>query len=281
MDNQRTQESTPASLPEGCCKFSKTESKKIRDDISRQDFTWIPVYEAIAPKLLDYRNNRRELVEGLYKQASLHEHTMLRQNLSNYEEQLADKTTLPMSDICPFSVLATFTLETQDKKKMPVAEAVCEFLDVDVSLPSSFPGVPTLLPRFPHFYERNKSDRGEGDIDALWDVFAASAAYAKEETDRTRSDFTKAYDRATWVKKTRWNLTIGLFWSNPTRFLTLDKNSVEYIEGTLGISIPRAEHKDVATSQGYLDTMRKLQTCFQDPECPFKSFPELSRAARI
>ena len=151
MDNQRTQESTPASLPEGCCKFSKTESKKIRDDISRQDFTWIPVYEAIAPKLLDYRNNRRELVEGLYKQASLHEHTMLRQNLSNYEEQLADKTTLPMSDICPFSVLATFTLETQDKKKMPVAEAVCEFLDVDGKPAIKFSRCSNLVAKIPPF----------------------------------------------------------------------------------------------------------------------------------
>ena len=281
MNNRHTPEPTSASLPEGCCKFSKKEYEDIRNDFKGHDFTWIPLYEAIAPKLLCYKNDRRALVEGLYKQASLHEESLLSHNLARYEEQLADKTTIPMTDICPFSVLATFTLETLDENKKPVARAVRDFFGVTVSLPSSFPGVPTLLPRFPHFYERNKSDRGEGDIDTLWNVFEASAAYAKEETDATRSDFAKAYDEATWVKKTRRNLTIGLFWSNPTRFLTLDKNSVEYIEGTLGISIPRAKHKDVAHSQGYLDTMRKLQICFQDPDCPFKSFPELSRAARM
>ena len=290
MSNQDTSEPAPVILPEGCCKFSKRDSGRIRYDLSRIDFTWVPVYQAIARELLGYENDRKTLVDKLYKQAEIYKKTKLGNNLSFYEEKLDKKskqTDGPMTDICPFSVLATFTLETLDKNKLPVAEAVCDLFDVklgppsNLSLPSELLGIPTLSPRFPRFYKRNERDRRPGDIDELWDVFVASAAYANEDTEGTRRDFTKAYDAAILVKHTKWNLTMGLYWSNPERFPTMERHSVKFTERILGISIPRARHKDVATAQGYLDTRSKLLTCFQDPECPFKSFPEFSRTVRV
>ena len=279
MKSQLFPKSTFAQLPEGCCEFSKHDIERIRCYLKKSELSkWIPIYEAIAPELLKYRNKRKALVDGLYDVASSHGDSLLETNLSYYEEKRENGTTTRMTDICPFSVLATFSLETKTRDRWPVARALGDLFNVKVSEPKCFHGVPTLPHRNPRFYKRKEIERREGDIDVLWNVFAASAAYADKKTDDTCEDFIKAFNAARAVKQTKWNLTIGLYWSNPTRFLTLDRNSREYIRAKEHLNIPI--YKRLCFGGEYVVLMDRLQTCFAKSECPFNNFPELSRTAR-
>ena len=70
MNNRSTPKPTSASLPQGCCEFSKQDFDRIRADLDKpRAFEWIVVYEAIAPKLLEFQNDRKRLVDWLYQQA--------------------------------------------------------------------------------------------------------------------------------------------------------------------------------------------------------------------
>ena len=278
MNNRRTQNPTSASLPEGCCEFSKPDFVRIRAYLDEpRAFDWIVVYEAIAPKLLEFQNDRKRLVDWLYREASKPKFSGFDKNLSFYEEMRDDGTTIPMTDICPFSVMATFTLETIGSNRWPAAMALCELFNVQVRWPTSFIGLPTLMHINPRFYMRNADDRNEGDIDALWKVFVASAAYATDGSDKTRDDFIKAFDEATKVKQTHWNLTLGLYWSNPKCFPTLDKNSRVYIIDHLHIPL----EERLCNGEEYVALSDTLQACFANSDCPFNDFQELARTARV
>ena len=197
--------------------------------------------------------------------------------LSYYTNMLDDGTVEPMTDICPFTVFATFTLGADTDKRASIAMALCEFLGIKVERPTDFNGVPALVYQNPRFYAHKVSKRGDGDIEALWKVFSASDAYAKEKSDETRKDFVNAFDAAMRVWGTKWNLAMGLFWSNSTCFLTLDTPSRDYIEKFLNLRL----RTDGCTGEEYLELMDKLQTYFQDSKCPFNNFRELSRTARF
>ena len=278
MNSKLFPKSTFAQLPENCCTFSKPEFDYIRNDFEEgRIFDWLPIYEAIPPKLLKYRNNRKELVERLYDIATKHDDSLLKHNLSYYEEMRADGSTKRMTDICPFSVLATFSLDTSTEDRWPVVRALGDLFEVEVSEPSCFHGVPALPFRNPRFYKRQPYERGKNDIDVLWRVFETSAEYAKDMTDdNARDAFIHAFNAARDVKQTKWNLTIGLFWSNPHRFLTLDIHSRAYIRDPLGITF----FERLCTGGEYVVLMDRLKTCNAMSESPFNNYIELSRTAR-
>ena len=278
MSYRRKRKSTPAPFPAGCCEFSKQDFERIRTDLdTRQLFDWVSVYEAIAPELLEYKNDRKALLDKLYKVASDPKISVFQRNLSRYEERRGDNTTRRMTDICPFSVLATFSMETPTINRWPSATALCDIFEAKIDWPKKgFHGVPNVHHANASFYMRNVSERGKGDIDALWNVFVASAEYAENESDKTRDDFIEAFNLARKVKQTQWKLTLGLYWSNPKHFPTLDRYSREYIRNHL--NIPFSER--FCYGGEYVVLMNRLRLCFKKGDCPINSFFELARTAR-
>ena len=256
---------------EGGYVFPKNEFDGIRADLDEQEFDWVPLYDAVAARLKHFRDDRTPLVNAISKMPSMNK------ALSYYDNLLDDGTREPMTDICPFTVFATFTLDVDTEKRLPLVMALCEFLRIKVGWPTDFNGVPAVQHRNPHFYAHEVSKRGDGDIEALWEVFSKSDAYAKKKSDETRNDFISAFDTARRVWGTRWNLTTGLFWSNSTCFLTLDAPSRDYIKKFLNLRLKTQG----CTAEEYLELTDKLQAYFQDSKCPFNNFRELSRTARF
>ena len=231
--------------------------------------------------MLDYRTNRKDLIEGLS------EFETMKGQLEYYKDKPEQKTDAPLKDICPFSVMATFNLEPArgkpDKvtaKRLKVLRELCEFLGIEDDLEFDFRGVPALPYRNPRFFE-DTGERRDDDIDALWNVFTAAADFVDSQSPEDKMNFATTFDKAIMVKSTAWNLSIGLYWSNPKGFLTLDKNSCKYIKGKLSLPLPRIYLKRVRMSEGYLDLMQMLKIRFDGSDYPFDSFPELSYVARM
>ena len=237
-----------------------------------QRFRWTRLYQAIADKLLDYRSDRGSLIEGM------HDIAARVGPMSVLRDRFTDGSTRPLADICPFTTMATFNRGMTDANRQAVAGEIADFLGVETPVPSSFPGIPVVNNQRTWFFAYSK-DRGEDDIDALWNVFAAALRFAHADTSETRAELTEAYDQALEVWGVAWNLSMGLYWARPWSFVPLDGVSRNYISNRLGLTIPTKSQTKPGDAASYLQLLDDLKIRLDDESYPVHSFPELSLAA--
>ena len=226
-------------------------------------------YQAVADKLLDYRDNRTPLIEGIHNLALTVPNLSYLQN-----DKFADGTTAPLKDICPFTTIGTFNRGTTDDNRRTVAAALAELLRVDVPVPESFAGIPVLDNRNSWFFG-SAGDRGDGDIDALWSCLDAATRLADSNLPENRAEFAQAYHAAARVRGVSRKLSIGLFWVRPWSFVSLDSRSRKYIANRLALTIPEKP----SDSAGYLELLDSLNVRFGQDDAPVDSFPKLSLEA--
>lgn len=237
-------------------------------------FGWTKFYEAIADKLLTYRNNRAALVDGLKDISARVE------GIGHLQDQYADDTKGFVKDICPFTTMGLFNRGLTDANRKIIATELGKFLGVEESAPNTFDGVPLLNLQNSWFFPFEKS-RDPDHIDALWDVFAAAIKFADSDDDEARDQFAKAFDKANGRLFVAWNLTFGLYWIRPWSFLSLDHNSQVYVSKKLGVSIGLHGPKKRCNSADYLAVMDALEPRFQEASYPVHSYPELSLEAWV
>ncbi|AKJ63949.1 McrB family protein [Kiritimatiella glycovorans] len=240
--------------------------------VDKKRFLWTRFYEAIADKLLLYRDKRDELIKGIHSIASKVE------GLSNLQDQFQDGSTGPLKDICPFTAMGIFNRGITDVNRKNIATELATFLGVEEVVPDSFEGIPILNNQNSWFFgfdNKRKSD----DIDALWEIFARAITFSDSDDSDVRAGFISAYDSATERFGVGWNLTMGLYWIRPWNFPTLDGQSQRYISKILNIIIGLNGPIGRCNTNDYLAVLDTLKTRFQEEAYPVHSFPELSLAA--
>ena len=237
------------------------------DRPEEQRFLWTRFYEAVAERLLGYQNDRSPLIEGIHEIAS-------RVELLSYlqDRDSPDGDPYPLKDICPFTAMGIFNRYVTDSNRRKIAAELARLLGVDVEVPGSFEGVPKVNNQNSWFF-RYSYRREDGDVDALWDMFAAAGRFAGSDRPEHREAFIRAYETASNISGVRWNLSIGLYWTHPWDFPTLDGPSRNYIKERLGVDLPDN------SAESYVTLIDDLNDRFSDESCPVHSFPELSLAA--
>lgn len=235
---------------------------------AQTDFTWTPFYEAFATRLLDFREDREGLVSRVIPAARREAGLGLLLN-----DQFADGSTGPMVDIDPFTLMATFNRGMTDDNRRAVASALGESLGVAEQVPGDFDGVPVVNNQNSWFV-RYAKNRQPGDIDALWDVFAAGLALADDDSPEARAVFVRAYDAAQQVSGVKWNLTQGLYWARPQAFATFDGRSRPYIAERFRLQVGNS-------GQSYLDARDRLKEAMDPAKTSLTSFRRLSYAAWV
>lgn len=238
----------------------------------KKRFLWTEFYEAIAEKLLNFRDDRRPLIEGI------HEIAKRVNGLTYLQDKFADGTVGPLKDICPFTAMGTFNRSMTDANRKAIAAELAKLLGVDAQVPESFEGIPVLNNQRSWFFSYAEK-RGAGDIDALWRVFAAAAQVVGSDLPEPRAELAQAYDAATEVWGVAWNLSTGLYWAHPWDFPTLDSQSRHYIAKRLSVHIPTSGQQGPCDSAGYLKLLDDLKARFSEDTYPVHSFPELSLAS--
>ena len=238
-----------------------------------QRFCWTRLYQAIADKLLDYRNDRGPLIE------CIHDIATRAVRMSILQDRFSDGSTGPLADICPFTTMATFNRNMTVTNRRTVAGKLADFLGVQISAPAAFPGIPTVNNQKTWFFGYSK-DRDSGDIDALWNVFAVALQFTDADTRGNRAALIEAYDSALDVNGVRWNLSMALYWARPWDFVPLDKLSRNYISNELGMHVPTTGRTKPGDGESYLRFLDELKIRLDDSNFPVHSFPELSLAAR-
>jgi 5-methylcytosine-specific restriction protein B len=238
----------------------------------KQRFKWTTFYEAIADKLLPFRNNRAALVDGI-RQISLRV-----EGLGHLaEDRYVDGSTGFVRDICPFTTMGMFNRGIKDSNRKVIAAELAKFLGVDEPVPETFEGIP-ILNNLKSWYFPFEADRTADHIDSLWDVFVAAIKFAdsNDPNDDARADFAKAFDDANGRPVVAWNLTMGLYWIRPWSFPSLDNNSQVYLSKKLQVPIGLHGPKKRCNSTDYLAVMDALEPRFQEASYPVHSYPELS-----
>lgn len=240
--------------------------------IDKRHFNWTRFYEAVADKLLTYRNKRDELISGIHAIASKVD------GLSNLQDQFGDGSSGPLKDICPFTAMGIFNRGITDANRKDIASKLAKLLDVSEPVPDSYEGIPILNNQKSWFFGFDKK-RQPDDIDTLWEVFARAIACADSDDANARSAFAVAYDNAIQRYGVGWNLTMGLYWIRPWNYPTLDSQSQRYISKKLNIQIGMSGPKGRCNSRDYLVVLDTLEARFLEDAYPVHSFPELSLAA--
>jgi len=219
--------------------------------------SWIPIYREIAEKLVEYKNNRKPLIEILKE---LKSNGYLTISLSDEEKP---KVKILLKDIDPFTFFSNFNLGKNENRKKFIAH-LKDIWELNSNLPNDFDGIPVVNPTKSWFFVY-KYDRSEEDIDDLWQIFEQGLKgeeYLDEELFNTCLNH----------KGISYNLSIGLFWINPNEFMSLDFNSREYLSVQLSMLKSALNLKKIKWA-GYKTVLKKIK------ESTDKSFPEISREA--
>ena len=239
----------------------------------KERFQWTRFYEALADKLLTFRERRSELIAGIHAIAEKIDCMAILND--QYEEGVPGGL---LKDICPFTTIGIFNRGITDTNRKIIAKELAGLLGVSESIPDTFEGIPILNNQRTWFFAYSYK-RQPDDIDLLWEVFAQAIRFAESDDADARSAFVTAYDDATQRWGVGWNLTMGLYWIRPWNFPTLDGQSQSYISKKLNIQIGMNGAKGRCSANDYLKLLETLETRFQEDAYPVHSFPELSLVA--
>ena len=248
--------------------------KQFGDTTEDQRFFWTTFYSTAAAKLLDYQSDRRRLIEGIHNMGARYP-----TKFQYLQDRYPEGGTGPLRDICPFTVMGTFNRSLKADNRRHVASGIAGLIGVEHDAPHSFEGIPVLNNMNSWFFGYG-NDRGVDDIDKLWRLFTAAATLVKDNQSGQREAFISAYDAAVEVKYASWNLSMGLFWSHPWEFPTLDAKSRNFLAESLQMPIPTIGPFRPCDGTTYLKLVDDLKAHFGTDSCPVHSFPELSLAAQ-
>jgi 5-methylcytosine-specific restriction protein B len=222
-------------------------------------FDWIPFYEELASKLLNWKNRQGELIQFLGE--------MRNKNLpvAPLNDQNADGNTFLLTEIDPFTFFATFNRSITDQNRKKIIGLIKEKFKVDAELPSAFEGIPLANNLTTWFFAYSHIRRPD-DITHLWTVFEE----ALKESPVSSVAFSDAFNNALTVQQTSWNLTMGLFWIRPKIFLNLDGTMRNYLTTQFQITVPNA---NAFSASVYFNIIEQLKAHTDT------SFPELSHLA--
>ena len=227
---------------------------------------WTRFYEAMADTLLQFRHDRRYLVEAIAEIAHRQRRLPLGSAITGRFG--------PPRDICPFTVMGMFNRSLADDNRTAIATALAQILDMREQVPNLSEyddGIPLLDNRRGSFFPWDSPQEGDH-IDPLWQVFADAIVLANGGDPY---EFVQSYDIAQSHRFVSYNLTMGLYWARPRQYPPLDSKCRGYITDHLQIPLPRR----VPSGIEYLELRERLEACFRHDECPVHSFPQMSWAA--
>ncbi|WP_031553615.1 AAA family ATPase [Oribacterium sp. FC2011] len=235
-------------------------------------FDWVDFYKELSGKLLQYKDNREALIKNVRK---IYELTGI--NLPTLEKDNQ------IIDIDPFTFFGLFNKKLTDTNRLSILKAIAELFDVKAPVPTAFDSIPVLNPQNATFYYFIP-DRGDDDIQDLWELFDSALAYAKDPSPETIAKVSKYFDLCI-NKKGNGNskITMGLYWIAPNALLNLDQRNSWYIYESGKIpedivkTLPEIEAK--IPSDKYFDIVEKLRAYLQSDNSQLKDFKELSYAA--
>ena len=242
---------------------------------AKNQFDWISFYEEFADKLLAYKDNRQELIEKIkqvYEVTGIKLPTLERNENGDNE----------IVDIDPFTTFGLFNKGITNANRVKIITAIKDLFEVSSPVPTYFDGIPVLNNQTATFYWFG-SGRGEHDIDNLWDVFDYAIALSRSDSPELREKFSDSFNASLSQKGVKWNLSMGLYWIRPNRFLNLDSRNRWFIINN--DSLPESvvakvrNLKSMPEAEAYLAICDECLSYIHSDKSPYDSLSALSFSA--
>lgn len=231
-------------------------------------FNWSNFYEEFATILLEYKNDRKNLIS----------------KLQNVYEEIGMK--LPkiesngeILDIDPFTIFGLFNKGITDDNRKHILGEIAKQFNLKNKVPFSFEGIPlvnNLRSTFFNFAE----ERGENDINNLWEVFESAIRYADNPTQGNKLKIESTYNNVIKQKGIQWNITMGLYWIRPNTYINLDSKNREFIikQKILPQQFIKEvnQFKNVPNGEQYIQLCDLLLEKIKDGQYGYRDFKELS-----
>ena len=231
-------------------------------------FIWNEIYEEFATKLLEYKNDRKNLISKL--QNVYEEIDMKLSKMESNGEIL---------DIDPFTIFGLFNKGITDDNRKRILGEIAKQFNLKNKVPFSFEGIPlvnNLRSTFFNFAE----ERGENDINNLWEVFESAIRYADNPTQGNKLKIESTYNNVIKQKGIQWNITMGLYWIRPNTYINLDSKNREFIikQKILPEQFIKEvnQFKNVPNGEQYIQLCDLLLEKIKDGRYGYRNFKELS-----
>lgn len=219
-------------------------------------FTWIPYYKEFAQRLTQFQKDRKRLLNLIYDNRD--------ELLAKYLHDQGGEGDL-LEDIDPFTVFGLFNRGIKHENRINSAKLFKNILDIKVDIPKDFEGIPVLNNQKSHFFGF-RSYRGKNDIQNLWNLFI------KVVNDE---NFEEEYNTVIKQFIIKVNITMGLFWIRPEKFLAFDRTNRQYLKEQYGIKLPN-KAPEYSEYMKILDSINKKMASGEIKE---NTFYELSANA--
>ena len=236
-------------------------------------FQWTNFYMELASALLEYKNNRSELIGKLkiiFSDAGM-----------NFP--FKEKGKEIYEDICPFTIFGSFNKGITNANRISLLEQFAKQFSIKSAVPTEFDGIPVVMNLSAWFFAY-KDNRGEHDIDNLWNLLEKAIAYSDEASAENKNAFIAAYDTVTKQRMIKWNITMGLYWVRPYTFINLDSTNRAFITDIDNMphyftTIFSDINKGLPDGTSYLFMCEQAKNALNQKEYEYHSFPELSYCA--
>ena len=237
-------------------------------------FDWIYFYSEFATKLLEFKNNRAELIADIQSVYSA-----INMKLPKLEREDS------IIDIDPFTVFGLFNKGITNANRIAILESFATVFNIKSKVPNNFDGIP-VLNNLKATYYGFKDDRQAADIDNLWGLYESAINLAEKDDEANREIFTKWYDTVHDQLGIRWNITMGLYWIRPYEFINLDSINRRFIVDPDNMPVDfvnsvKKKLNKVPYAAEYLAIKDACLRALKDGNYEYKNYPELSYRAWI
>ena len=238
---------------------------------SINNYAWVEFYSELATKLLEYTNDRQTLIVKLQNV-----YTTIDMKLPKLEKDNI------LRDIDPFTIFGLFNKGITKENRIKIIKGIANEFSILAEVPERFDGIPVLNNQKATFYYFI-GDREEQDIDNLWNLFEAAQKYADDPSVENKATFIKYYDTCLQQKGIRWNITMGLYWIRPYKFINLDSINREFILNSENMPnrfiVSLEGLKQVPSGEKYLKICESCDSILESGNYQYNNFPELSYLA--
>lgn len=241
-------------------------------------FGWTIFFQSLADQLRKFKSarERRTLVGKLEDLANRRPH------LDYIFDPAPDGGRQFVADIDPFTVIGMLNRNLGLENRRALAADLAELVGLDMEIPASFDGVPMISQMRSKFFFRSDNGGKPEHIQALWDIFIAALDWSESEDDSVRTQhLADLYTQVLDQPGVAWMLSMGLFWIRPQEFVSLDRNSRNYLHRVFDIRLPNHNTSRRLSGDNYLDLVAQLRDRLEEDDAPVHSFPELSYQAWV
>lgn len=249
------------------------DNKSDAQILLKKKYQWVNFYSELADALLPYKNDRQALMsilKKIYSEVGM-----------NYPFKERGET--DYDDICPFTTFSAFNKGIKDKNRIALLKQFATHFSLKEDVPVEFEGIPVTMNLSSSFFAY-KENRGEHDIDNLWNLFEKALSYSKDSSETNRAEFINAYDTVIKQKQVKWNITMGLYWIRPNTFINLDSTNRAFVQNSANLSDDFAEifknlDNGVPSGEEYISMCEQANAELSSGNYDYNNFPELSYAA--